>query len=64
MKSSKIQFKSTACRISVMLAMLAGSLRGQQVPIPQTATDVSGPVGGPMTKAYVQMVGRMAYVWG
>jgi hypothetical protein len=36
----------------------------QQVPIPQTAADVHGPVVGPMTKAYVQTVGRLAYVWG
>lgn len=37
----------------------------QQVPIPKTAADVSGPpAGNTITKEYVQMVGRMAYVWG
>ena len=38
---------------------------GSQVPIPKTAADVPGPVpGNTMTNAYVQFVGRMAYVWG
>ena len=37
----------------------------EQVPIPKTAAEVPGPVpGNTMTKEYVQMVGRMAYVWG
>ncbi|HMD98088.1 MAG TPA: DUF1254 domain-containing protein [Terriglobia bacterium] len=36
----------------------------EQVPIPTTAAEVPGPAPGPMTKAYVQMVGRMAYFWG
>ena len=44
--------------------MLAVSVHAQQVPIPQTAAEVSGPAPGPMTKTYVQMVGRMAYLWG
>jgi len=44
--------------------MLAGHAQAQQVPIPQTAAEVPGPALGPMTKAYVQMVGRMAYLWG
>jgi hypothetical protein len=36
-----------------------------QVPIPKTAAEVPGPVpGNLMTKEYVQLVGRMAYVWG
>lgn len=36
-----------------------------QVPIPVTAADVPGPVpGNTMTDAYVQMVGKFAYVWG
>ena len=50
-------------------AALAGALalstvQAQQVPIPQTAAEVRGSAPGPMTEAYVQMVGRMAYVWG
>src|SRR3972149_3847781 len=37
----------------------------QQVPQPKTAAEVPGPAAGTaMTKEYVQMVGRMAYVWG
>ncbi len=36
-----------------------------QVLIPTTAAEVPGPVpGNTMTKEYVQMVGRIAYVWG
>jgi hypothetical protein len=39
--------------------------QAQQVPIPQTASQVPGPAAGtPMTKAYVQSVGRVAYMWG
>jgi len=37
----------------------------QQVPLPTTAAEVPGPASGTtMTKAYVQTVARMAYVWG
>ena len=37
----------------------------QQVPIPTTAAEVPGPVpGNTMTPAYIQFVGRMAYIWG
>ena len=37
----------------------------EQVPIPKTAAEVPSPASGNvMTKDYVQMVGRMAYVWG
>jgi hypothetical protein len=36
-----------------------------QVPLPKTAADVPGPAAGnTMTRDYVQMVGRMAYLWG
>ncbi len=50
---------------AVLLGALAfTSAHAQQVPIPHTAAEVRGPAPGPMTKAYVQMVGRMAYVWG
>ena len=46
-------------------AMLLGDAQAQQVPIPTTAAEVPGPaLGTAMTKAYVQMVGRMAYLWG
>jgi len=38
--------------------------QGPQVPIPKAAAEVTGPALGPMTPTYVQLVGRMAYVWG
>ena len=38
---------------------------GLQLPIPTTPAEVPGPVpGNLMTNAYIQFVGRMAYVWG
>ena len=55
--------KSAAASIGVILA-LGGILHAQSLPIPQTPSEVPGPQPGPMTKAYVQMVARMAYVWG
>jgi hypothetical protein len=36
LKPSMKQLKSTACALSAILAMLVGSLRAQQVPIPHT----------------------------
>jgi hypothetical protein len=40
-------------------------VRAQQVPQPKSAADVPGtPEGTVMTKEYVEMVGRLAYVWG
>jgi len=57
--------KFGACAISVVVAMVVGSAQAQQVPIPTTAAQVPGPAPGTaMTKAYVQTVGRMAYLWG
>jgi hypothetical protein len=45
--------------------MLAGRAQAQQVPIPTTAAEVPGPPPGTVvTTAYVQMVGRMAYIFG
>jgi hypothetical protein len=55
--------KSAACAIAIVL-LLVGNVQAQQVPLPQTPAEVPGPALGPMTKAYVQMVGRMAYFWG
>ena len=47
------------------LALAPIAVVAQQVPIPETAAQVPGPAPGTaMTKAYVQMVGRMAYLWG
>jgi hypothetical protein len=50
--------------IGLSISTQSVTVQAQQVFIPQTATEVRGPAPGPMTKAYVQMVGRMAYVWG
>jgi len=50
--------------IGVALATLLGNAQGQQVQPPTTAAQVPGPAPGTaMTKEYVQMIGRMAYVW-
>src|SRR5580765_4077921 len=57
-------------RRSLIASVLAGALaitsaQAQQVPILKTAAEVPGPAPGTaMTKEYVQMVGRMAYLWG
>ncbi len=42
-----------------------GFAQAQQYKIPTTAAEVSGPAPGTaMTTAYVQTIGRMAYLWG
>jgi hypothetical protein len=46
-------------------AAMATRAQAQQVPAPKTPADVQGtPSGTVMTKDYVTMVARMAYVWG
>jgi len=51
--------------VSVIAAGVAPPTRAQQVPAPKSAADVRGtPLGTVMTKEYVAMVGRIAYVWG
>ena len=53
--------------IGVALMVLAGSAEAQQiqVPTPQTAAEIPGPVHGTaLTKEFVQTVGRAAYFWG
>jgi len=53
-----------AAAFAVALLAPAGAF-AQQVPLPKTAVEVPGPAAGTaMTKEYVQMVGRMAYIWG
>jgi len=54
------RLKLVACAIAAALALLAEDVQAQQVPIPQTASEVPGPALGAMTPAYIQMVGRMA----
>src|SRR5262245_6049461 len=50
--------------LGLLAALFAVTAQAQQVPNPTTAAQVPGPAPGPWTKAYVQLVGRMAYVWG
>ena len=60
----------TTPKPSFIAIVLLGALAftnafAQQVPLPKTAAEVPGPVSGSaMTPAYVQTVGRMAYLWG
>ena len=64
MDPRKIQHKFLVCAIVVALSILAVGAQAQQVPIPTTPAQVPGPVpGNKMTTAYVQFVGRMAYIW-
>ena len=59
------QHTRTLVAVALVGALVSTSAQAQQVPLPQSAADVPGPaVGNTMTKEYVQMVGRMAYVWG
>ena len=61
-------FPLPAAHISSVQAQAArqtAETGGVQVPIPTAPSNVPGPVpGNTMTNAYVQLVGRMAYVWG
>jgi hypothetical protein len=46
-------------------ALVCTTVQAQQYPIPTSAAEVSGPAPGiTVTRAYVQSVGRMAYLWG
>ena len=62
MKTNK---KQNILAAALVAALAFTSAHAQQVPLPQTASEVPGPASGTaMTKEYVQMVGRMAYMWG
>ena len=61
--------KNTRTHIIIITALTAlgvlapARLFAQQFPMPTTAAEVPGPAAGnTMTKEYVQMVGRMAYL--
>ena len=62
--------KASAGRQNLIAAALVSALaftttQAQQYPNPTTAAEVPGPApGSAMTTAYVQTVGRMAYLWG
>jgi hypothetical protein len=64
MKPSMNFLKSVVWAVAASIGILVGNVQAQQVPIPPTAAEVPGPALGPMNPAYVQMVGRMAYLWG
>ena len=60
---------SASCNSLTLICALTSFIQvadaqGPQVPIPQSASEVTGPALGPMTQAYVQAVGLMAYAWG
>src|SRR6516164_10958130 len=51
--------------VVVVSALVCTPVEAQQFPIATTAAEVPGPPPGTaMTKAYVQTVGRAAYLWG
>jgi hypothetical protein len=51
--------------LALTLGLFAADASAQQIPLPTSPADVPGPPPGTrMSTAYVQAVGRMAYVWG
>ena len=60
-------FTAKFCGRATLVASIALTTiaHAQQVPAPKSAADVPGtPPGTVMTKEYVAMAGRLAYVWG
>jgi len=65
MKNRRAQVIFTALAVLALAGFAPRRLSAQQISIPKTAVEVPGPAAGTaMTKEYVQMVGRMAYLWG
>ena len=60
----KTTTKQILLAVALVGALAFTTAHAQQVPIPTTAAEVAGPAPGPMPKAQVQMMGRMAYFWG
>jgi hypothetical protein len=63
----KTKLVTAVLAMSTAILLLAAILPplDVQVPIPTTPAQVPGPVpGNTMTTAYVQFIGRMAYLWG
>jgi len=59
--------RNTAVIIALLLSCALGitELGAQQIILPKIAADVpKAPPGTAMSRAYVQSVGRMAYIWG
>jgi hypothetical protein len=62
---TSIRFALLVSAVTVAVTNMPAAAQPIQVPIPQTAAQVPGPVlGTGMTRDYVQMVGRAAYFWG
>ena len=66
MKRTYLTIMSLAFAMAIHTANAQATVTEQvQVPIPTKPAQVPGPFpGNIMTKDYVQMIGRMAYVWG
>ena len=61
----RVALKIVVAPLTVLAGMAFVTAHAQQFPIPMTAAEVPAPPPGTaMTKAYVQAVGRMAYLWG
>jgi hypothetical protein len=64
-KSMIRTLKPSFIAIVLVGALAFTSAQAQQVPLPTNAAAVPGPAtGNKMTTAYVQAVGRIAYIWG
>ena len=65
MRRNELRMPVLALAGATVLAAPSAAPAAEQVPIPLTTSEVPGPAAGnTMTADYVQMVGRMAYVWG
>ena len=56
MKPGAMHLKFAACAIGVAVAMLAGTVQAQQIPIPTTAAEVSGPVSGTLMTKELELI--------
>src|SRR3970040_2602091 len=64
-RTVKITYKQNLLAATLVGMLAFTTAQAQRVPLPKNAAEVPGPPSGTaMTKAYVQTVGRMAYVWG
>lgn len=62
---SRMKSSVVASALALSFSMAPNLAHAQQVQIPTTVAEVPGPASGTaMTTAYVQTVGRMAYLWG
>jgi hypothetical protein len=64
-KRSPAKLWRMLCLTPLLLPLLPAHADTGQIPAPTTAAQVPGPVAGaPLSAAYVQAIGRMAYLWG